>query len=457
MFESNKTFVKISKKADKFFHSYFYIALVTLIGIIGFVFQIEIYSIYAIAIIASTSWVLIRDVTPSFIAMVILAMTPLARYGEVNYFDPLFYLPIILIIAYILHLIIFPIKLKKGRFFLPTLAVAIAITIGGLFSISAKEYFSMPALYYVFSLGIGMLIIYFVLESDTPRNNNNLGIFFAKMMIGVGFMGIAMIISNYIKYGNLIYKSNFNVFISHFQWGNNLSNNLLISMPFAFYLSTKNKFPVFYFCTGLTEYLALVLSLSRGGVLFSTIVLPFVLTAVFLSVKKKEKIKFAIALILVFGIAFSCFRILVTPLWENIFGIVEISSSESRVNLYKLAWENFKKFPIFGTGLAYKNELYYHPQAMCIYWYHSTIFQIIGSLGIVGIIAYGIQFYYRIKTLVEVKCKFNLFLFFAMMGFAGYSMVNVGYFIPFPCMVIVLQMFLIAERLNNLAKNSYNR
>ena len=90
----NTKFSLISQKADKFFYSNFYIALITIIGIIGYIFSLEIYAIYAIVIVAAFNWILCKDLMPSFLAVAILAMAPLARHGEVNFFDPVYYAPI---------------------------------------------------------------------------------------------------------------------------------------------------------------------------------------------------------------------------------------------------------------------------------------------------------------------------------------------------------------------------
>src|SRR5690606_36104686 len=116
-----------------------------------------------------------------------------------------------------------------------------------------SDYFSMPSLYYTIGLGVALLGIYMFLESDISRKNKDIAQHFSKMMVAVGIMGIAMIFSNYIRYGDLI-ENRFYLFVGHFQWGNNLSNNLLLSMPFAFYLATKERFSLIYFIIGVVEY-----------------------------------------------------------------------------------------------------------------------------------------------------------------------------------------------------------
>jgi hypothetical protein len=447
---NNNKFSKFSKLGDKFFHSNLYILIVTLAGILGFATQHEIIAIYFIVLLTTIGWIVCEDLLQTFVAMAIVSMVPLTRYAQVGYFAPLYYIPIPIAIAFILHMIIFPIKIKLGRFFVPTLAVSIAITLGGAFYLSWQEYFSMPALYYVVGLGFGLLLINVIIESGQPQYREKNTEFFAKMMACIGIMGISMIAYTYIKNLELL-KTNTYLFATNFQFGNNLSNILLLAMPFAFYLATRGKYSVFYYILGTFEYLALVLSLSRGGILFGTFIYPFVAISAII-VAKKDKKKLIITLISLILVSLTIFLIFFLPIISDIPTNFEISSSEARINLYKLAFENFLTYPIFGTGLAYNPHMYYFPQSMCIYWYHSTLFQIIGSLGIVGIIAYIIQFIYRIKTITRVKSVLNLFVFFAALGFGGYSMVNVGYFIPFPCLAVLLQMYIITNRNNNFVK-----
>lgn len=449
----NKKFQVVSNAAERFFYSGFYIALITAIGIFGFVFKYEMYAIYAIVFFASLNLALCRDVMPCFLAMAIISMTPLSRYGEVGYFIPnIFYVLVAIVPAIIARMFLFPPKFSLGRFFFPTLAIAISILIGGLLYTNLESYIAMPALYYTLALSVGMLFVYLILQSDIPKNKTRVAEYFAKMMVGIGIMGIAMIISFYIKNNDLI-ENNFNVFNGMLQWGNNLSNNLLLSMPFAFYLATKGKNSVFYFTIGVLQYIAMVLSLSRGGMVFGTMVFPFVLIITFI-LAKKERMNLIISFIMICGLIYLAFQLWVEPLFGNLFGLVKISGDESRVKLYLLAWENFLKYPIFGTGLAFKGNSFYFPQPMAMYWYHSTIFQILGSLGIAGVLAYGYQALIRFLSLIKVKSKFNLFTMLSLLGFAAYSMVNVGYFVPFPFVAMVLHMFIVVDRYNNILLNN---
>ncbi len=473
-------FDTITNKTEPLFYSPLYIAFITLSGIIGFVFQLEIYAILIVAFFVLLNLLFQRDVLPSFLNVSIIAMIPLARYGEVEYFTPLYrifnpWLPehlqdivsmseyslfinviaafiiIGIVISFLLRLFIYPLRLMKGRFFYATLFVAVAITLGGAFHLSLAEYFTFPALYYVFFLGIGMMIIYQTLENYIPHNKEAIIDYFAFMMLGIGIMGIAMVGSAYYE--------NFEI-IQHqgpgrlFQWRNNLSNNLLLSMPFAFYLSLKRRFSSIYLTIGILQFVVLVFSYSRGGIIFSTLVFPpLFLTTIALS--KGERLKKLFVTLLVFAMIYVAFETWLVPFDEvlnNIINRIQISSEESRARMFFQAIDRFMAYPIFGTGLA--KEVIYSPQPMAMEWYHSTVSQVIGSLGMVGIVAFLYQEIIRALTIFEVKARLNVFVLFSLIGFGGYSLVNVGYFVPLPFVYMVLVMFMVLHRHNKMLQHN---
>ncbi len=438
----------IADKLDVFFHSSTYMIVLTVIAFLGLYLRLEVLTIFVIGFFVILSWLTSEDILPSFLMVALIGMIALRipRGDELAYFRPLYFTPIFIVPAFVAKLFIHPFRLEKGLFFYPTVAVAIAITIGGLFSISLERYFSLPTIYYTVGLGIGMVGIYFILERYL-LDRDDIVDYFSKMMVAIGAVGTFMLFAAYYE----MFGSFFSIQPgSHFQWRNNLSNNLLMSMPFAFYLATKGRFSIFYFILGSLQYLALVFSFSRGGILFGNIIYPLVVIAA-ITLAKGERIRLLTAFVLFIGITYAVFENWIIPVADVYSAVVNrltISTQEARANLYRMAWSNFKAYPIFGTGLGFDTSAHYNPKTMSMYWYHSTVFQVIGSLGIVGIIAYFYQELVRLKVLVVGDLGFNLFVFIAMIGFSGYSLVNVGYFVPIPFVAMFLTMFMVVERNN---------
>ena len=101
--------------------------------------------------------------------------------------------------------------------------------------------------------------------------------------------------------------------------------------------------------------------------------------------------------------------------------------------LWADAITNFKANPIFGTGFDY--HLGYHvPEAArdgyTPYWYHSTFFQALASMGIVGFLAWVNLEASRLRAFVTDVSPEKIFMLFAYGIFWGYGLVDVFYFTP---------------------------
>lgn len=445
--QSRGVFSLIKARADVFYHSTSYMVIVAVVAMLGLVFEYEVAAIFVLAALALGSWLLVEDILPSFLIVTVIGLIGLRIPREGMYhFTPLYYTPIVMVPGFIIKMFIHPFKFIKGTFFYPTLAVAVAIVLGGLFVISFEAYFAFRTLYYTFFLGPGMVFIYFVLERYVEKRED-IADYFAKMMVAVGVVGFFMLFSSYyMRFGGL---DDFELG-RFFQWRNNLSNNLLMSMPFAFYLAYKARWSGFYIMVGTLQFVALVFSFSRGGIIFGLLAYPLTVLAT-LIVAKGHRLKIFTIVVIITGLMYYFFEEWVIPVSEIIADLrarVTVSSDEARANLYRMAWENFKTYPVFGTGLGFDVSDHYNPKTMSMHWYHSTFFQIIGSLGIVGLIAYTYQGIVRTYSLIKVRHVFNLFVALSMLGFGGYQMVNVGYFAPLPFVAMVVTMFVVVDRNN---------
>ena len=187
---------------------------------------------------------------------------------------------------------------------------------------------------------------------------------------------------------------------------------------------------------------------SRGGTLFAVVTAPIVIIAtVFKSKNKSESLIMTIILAIIaltaFALTFDKFKILVQGIFED--GL----SSNSRYLLYKDALHQFAKHPIFGVGCGYDGQDYEnHVEGIVFYWFHSTIFQIIGSMGLVGILAYSWNYIIRAKLIFKNirKDAFVLFVFLSLLGFELYSLIDTGTFVPLPMMMIVGILFAVLEK-----------
>jgi len=226
-------------------------------------------------------------------------------------------------------------------------------------------------------------------------------------------------------------------------------------MPMCFYVASKSKCPAIPILIGVIHYFASIMTLSRGGILFGLITLVFCLVYLFFSQKNKKRMLFHyIVVLVVLGIVYACiyqdFNALIKELIDRGIG------TSGRDKLYEEAWNGFKDHPIFGLGMGYDGPNY-DQDVINFYWFHSTLFQVIGSMGIVGIVAFGYFYFVRYKQVFSyIKIDKSLwYVFFSMLGFEMYSMIDTGTFIPVPFMSIMIFINMILEIQNEEMNLSY--
>lgn len=345
---------------------------------------------------------------------------------------------------------------KTGKSFYPNLMVAIAVTLGGYGSISASDYFSPVALYYVIFLGFGMILFYLVARAGIFKSEKNLFNDFAKTMYLFGIFCAFCIFHIYIANIPLLMEKGFDLdFAKKFQWQNNVSTMLFFCLPFPFYFARKNALHFFW---GFIMFVSLLLTTARSALLISPVL--FIICAIYAVSYNKKNI---LTLVLSLGLSAACFfalkQIFVyigaeaplkalspdTTKLKSFFSFV--SGSEARNGLIVRSFEDFRSAPFFGKGLGYTgiNDLY-SPKKGAMHWYHMMIPQVIGSLGLFGIFAYTYQIIVRIGLVFKKKTPYNLCLGISYLGILLMSQVNPGEFCPLPYELLTVLIFIILEK-----------
>lgn len=366
-------------------------------------------------------------------------------YDSFDVFIKFIWFAPVLALAIIFHFVIYHKKFELGAIWKGTLFVGIAVTLGGVGKITAPEYFSGTALFYTAGLGLGMFAIYMLMNSQyTFSEKYDMRKKFSFIMTLIGLFCVYMIVNFYIANWSTFVKSGSTL---AFQWRNNASTILMLTFPFGFFLSSK-KYP--FIIAGFLQYIGIMLTGSRGGTLFGTIELGICLL-VFLLADKPNRKKNLILL----GIIGACVLALIQPLVKFIMPVIKRFTTENsiRLGLFSRAIDDFKSNPLFGRGLGYMGNTDVHdPAKFALCWYHSAPFQVIGSFGVAGIIAFSYQFYNRMKVLFERITLFNLTLFVAYAGLFMMSLVNPGEFSPIPYGMIATLFFILCDKNNKYAE-----
>ncbi len=433
---------KLNDFGDRFLYSRLYFALLTLTIFLCWFFEVEAYGVIGIIFFASIVLIMRRDTTPLIPIIFVVAMIFPRDIDPMTYAD-VFYFFIPLPIAIVTHFIRFRVPFRIGKLFFPQLAVSVALLIGGLGTISLEHY--TVGLVYALLLGVAILFFYFLFYLYAyPPKNVDFKYWIANILNFIGILIVAQVITRYVQEFETLSRVGSGASIG---WGvgNNYSTVLLITVAGTFYLATQSKFSVLYLLTAVAQYIVIVIGWSRGATLFAAIILPMLLLALIIGTPKSNK------RYMWFGIAITA-AILVGALiafWNPIVELVEKVLAQGtgvsgRDKLYQEAIDVFMDNPLFGAGVGF-DGLYYAQETMPMYWFHSTLFQIIGSMGIVGIIAYAWYYYARYRIMVRKRCLFSIFMLIGMIGFEGYSMIDTGTFVPLPIMFIVILMTLVIE------------
>lgn len=409
-----------------------------------------VYGIVVLVILESIILVVCDNIiatTPSFL---FISAISIKCYNSFNKFIKVWWVVIPIAIALLYHFVVYKkeFKFEKGKLTLPYLLVSIVVTLGGLGKISFKEFFQGTYLFYTVGLGFGMLFIYFLLSSCIHTSNDySLRMRISYTMMAVGILCSFMVFHHYLIYIDVV-MSEFRII--YMQWRNNVSTLLMLAMPFAFYVSARDKKHK-YFYLGLIEYAAILLSGSRGGAMFGTIEIALCLIVLVYTDKKNRMHNLAV--ISLSAILICTFA---RTIWQFFLPTINrfLEGDSIREDNIRRALADFKSNPIFGRGFG-RTEIEqegYKKKIMAVNWYHSSPFQIIGSFGLLGVGAFAYQFYARFKLLFEKTTHFNLSVFISFLGLTMMSTVNPGEFCPIPYGFMVTLFFVICEKCNAATK-----
>jgi hypothetical protein len=103
--------------------------------------------------------------------------------------------------------------------------------------------------------------------------------------------------------------------------------------------------------------------------------------------------------------------------------------------------------PIFGIGISSGEnaDLYAGKQGTMV-WYHMMIPQVVGSMGILGIVCYFKQFKDRLLMVVKNAEPYVITLGLSYMGLLLMSQVNPGEFCPLPYTLLAVVTFVLIEK-----------
>lgn len=412
--------------------------------------QIQICGTVVLAYITGVTFVLTGDLMAMLTPTLFTYLIALRCYNSLAIFMKIKWLVIPLIIMLLFNLIAYRTKLTtKGSQFKPMMLVSFAVMLGGVGFISPKEYFAGSSIYHMLGMGFGMVLAYcFFYSKIELKRDYSLIDRLTKVMVVVGLFASFMIVAHYIVYLNEFLDRRGLFFI---RWRNNCSTIMMITMPFAFLRGNKKSYATIF---GFIIYASMLLTGSRGGMVFGSIELVMCIV-MFILYDKRRRLAYAIICICVlFGLLVYYPQIaeFLSYTVKRLFKVLNDfliggPDTETRVRHYARGVEDFLNHPIFGTGLGYMgNRDIFQNKAGALCWYHCEPIQIAASFGVIGIVTFIYQFIKRNALIWKKATLFNMTIFLSYISLEMMSLVNPGILCPMPYLMLVTLFMVIVEK-----------
>lgn len=344
----------------------------------------------------------VLPVSMAVICLVSVKNSPAFNQSETPYDQAL--VPILLAVfagIFLLGLIYFMVRLRKKalplRFngqMLALAAFSLALALNGLFTGGAV----LKNLLFGLTVALSFIGVYLLISLYLPRSRETQE-YFLFSMLALALMICAQLVVAYfttVKFSDDFSPIKESIVLGWGAW-TNIGAYLALLLPAPFYFAaTDERRPWLWFLFCVLVFGGIVLSGSRGALLFGAITFLLCLLLLFIKAKNKKQSRLSILVLCLFGLA-SLFL-----LREQLLSVLSIYikqgfSDSGRFALWKGALEAFGQGPIFGVGfydlgieVSWVGETVIFPDTC-----HNTFLQLLSATGIVGL---GLYLYHRVQT-----------------------------------------------------------
>ena len=435
---------KFIRALQGFFRTVWYQAAVILLMVCANLFALELPVFYLYLLLGLLALLFAEDTLPLVPVFLCSYMTispennPATHVGESVFYEKAFQIQFIVILAVaalavaarLVHSLVFsPTRAeRKGSPALSFgfLALGVSYVLGGLFSpsYSAKtalfgfvEIASLCALYYFF---------YYTVDFRRVEKDYLLRFF---LLLGFGIMletvrlyflpGV--VTPDGVDRGKLTTG-----------WGmyNNIGCIIAMCIPASFYFAATRKNGWQYTLLGCLTLAGVVLTQSRGSILFGGIVFLACYAYVIVKSRGRERLCHLIvagALILLAMIAVAVFF----EKFMQLFASMLRFDSNGRDDIWESGLKQFAGHPLFGVGF-YECEAFRWGQLPSDSFlpprYHNTYLQLMASGGVVALLAYAFHRFQTVRLLWRRRTRENIFLAFIVLALILTSTVDCHFF-----------------------------
>ena len=424
---------KLFSKLQSFLEGRFHMLAALAVAMLLTAFSLEQYAIAVFVLWIAFVLVVDPNFTDIILPTILLNAIAIRTIGQTTYHTKLLWLAIPMAIAIILHFIIFPRKITIGKTFWPLCAVTVALLIGGVGYISKEEYFSISSLYFTVLLGVGMLFLYVWMRSHMYSTASyDLG---ERVLEILYFAGVFCAFSILEKVSGMLITQGE---LISFGWCNDVCEIMIFALPVPFFFARRR---FIHFFVPFLLYFAMVPAKSMTAIGVGIIILALGIVYSFIyCCEKRIFIAIFSALLLAAGIGFLIYKDLFS--FTKMMAFIK-EEENGRTWLIELFWGYFKENPILGVGMGFGNST---SNVLDGLWAHNYIFQVLGSMGVVGVIAYGYQFFVRTRVVLKRSDALRWMLALSYFGIFAASMIQPGEFAPMPYEFLAVMLFVVLEK-----------
>lgn len=354
-------------------------------------------------------------------------------------------------IGAIIHFIKYKIKLIKPKLLLGICIFLVSLTIGGILNFDNKylliQFLFCLVISILFSLGYSFFV-------STGKKED-----FKTISTIMNCLAILLIFQE-ITY--FIIHPNFSIKALNVGWGisNNIALILLFTLPFSLYMAImeKGKIRYAYQLFIFIEFILIILTYSRGGIIISLFEIITLFIIGFLAFKKEKSLKsfilvnliFSLILLTSFGIVCLKSPEFIKNIYNSTIKGINLSTLNGRLKIYKEYIHLSKNHLIFGHGILYPFLYSVDVGNGAYQWGHCTYIHTLFTLGIVGVVAIT---YHFIEKYYSVIKNINLEKSILLMGFAFsglYGMIDISYFFINYMMVFIVVIILSNDYIEKL-------
>lgn len=421
----------------KFFNSYTFYVFQTMAACLFVWTGQEVAGAVCFVVLICLILVVCDDILPTTLPFLLISAFTTNCYDSFDLFFPYIRYAPAALLCLVFHFTVYRGRMQTGESAFGIMAVSVAILLGGIGGFSLRDY-AIGAYYYL-GLSVGMLAVYYLMRSQFfAKRDYDLSERFSVIMLLLGLHCTFIIASGYYKNYLGLTEPPYILGFSR----NNISTLLMFAMPFPLFLTKKH--PCFALFTPAL-YAAIAVTTSRGGLLFGS--LEFLACCAYWVFFGQKRLLRAVLCLGAIFLILLCFGKIILDVIQDRILADDVITNDARYKMLLESVVNFKKNPIFGTGIL-DDSIYYGEirKKGSMAWYHMMIPQIVGSMGLVGVAAYAFQAFGRIRLIFRRPDPWSLCLGISYLGILGMSQVNPGEFCPLPFELLTVLLFILQER-----------